>query len=693
MEKRREKLQQLLLLVEQYRQLCKTNGLDNNPAYSKKLETMTKLAFLAKKADANITKVVDPDTSWKKLFTEAYQLYDQACCAQNLTEKRAKELKATMQKALNKGKTDLKKFIKENPDQTETQQAWQQELDQAQEQLDNSNCDNINQDHHGKHDENNDEFKDHVHDDHHYIDKTANASNFFSLWNGEYLYNKHLSTFLITPEYIESIEQELKQFLEGHKNDIKNLGKDQKTAKKGMEKELQQMQDLLKELKEDKKEALKKAQQESRSLEKEGIADSIQKHKGNIAGYLKVAYYDKFIRAGKDWENNCDNERKKTYLEESMNRLIQQMEKELNDAECLEIVSDGDKAQVKEQLKQMRSAVVQLKQSCVLAGSFLYVITDLNIDFETDNCENLTKFSFDRKVTKIPNPDFKPQTLSYKNIVQQEQTGNTIQYIPNQEKQTALPENAFQYADFDLGDINTYFEANPDATEYLTPISWKTDKFPPMEYIITDGALSSQTNALGMVTQWSAVRTVQAVLAKDCIHKLRWNKLWANQLNSNSQPVEITGSDRSVMPSDAKVPLSTLESLDKQFNGKEGTQTVNLNWQINFVVTQATLNVPFVTGGYDFQPGPVATASLSSIVTILQASPFNSVVLQPRTAMDINSTDPANVALARNLIAGRRTTLINYFNSLGLGAQIRVVVQPDSYFAPIEVRATITQIQ
>lgn len=48
-----------------------------------------------------------------------------------------------------------------------------------------------------------------------------------------------------------------------------------------------------------------------------------------------------------------------------------------------------------------------------------------------------------------------------------------------------------------------------------------------MGYIFTNGKLNPQTNSLGMITQQSATHTIEAVFAKDCIAKLKWNKLWA----------------------------------------------------------------------------------------------------------------------------------------------------------------------
>lgn len=52
-EKRRDNLQQLVKLMElaqQYRKICKTNGLDSEPKYLQRFEYFTKVAFLAKKA-------------------------------------------------------------------------------------------------------------------------------------------------------------------------------------------------------------------------------------------------------------------------------------------------------------------------------------------------------------------------------------------------------------------------------------------------------------------------------------------------------------------------------------------------------------------------------------------------------------------------------------------------------------------
>merc|ERR1739838_1031765 len=125
------------------------------------------------------------------------------------------------------------------------------------------------------------------------------ASDFFSLWHGEYTYNKSLSDFLMTPEYMDYIYHELIDLFQGHKEDIKELtgqiksldkkAKDQiqnlQKQRKRMLEEVDHMKKILKELARDKKIAVKDNKKEGKALNKKGLEDSIQRHKGDIVGY------------------------------------------------------------------------------------------------------------------------------------------------------------------------------------------------------------------------------------------------------------------------------------------------------------------------------------------------------------------------------------------------------------------------
>jgi hypothetical protein len=540
-------------------------------------------------------------------------------------------------------------------------------------------------------------FTPHVHDDQHYLDKTKNASDFFSLWNGEYTYNKNLSDFLMTPEYMDYIDHELRDLFQGHKEDIKRLtqqlkGLDTKAKSqiqelkkqiKRMLEEVDLMKKNLTELATDKKAAVKDKEEEAKSLNKEGLEDSIQQHKGDIISYLENAYFYKFMTAGKDYANNCDNERKKTYLREVMERLKTQMNQEKEDAIKLNLITEGEKGQLEGYLKQMEASLRRLETSCSFGGSPFYLITDIDLNIERDHCGKILKISAKRKVTKIENPDFKAQSLDYTKILGALPENEEAVFVPNQNKQNTLPTIALDSSNFNIKSLNDYFESNPNEEEYLSDLVWESDHIPAMEYIITDNDVKTIIGEDDIVTDWEATRTIEAILAEDCVEKVTYGKLWAQRLRRDPiGPYRLDGGDDPRIKNFEDISLEKLRPL---FNGKTGIKKETLTWFITIKETTENLNILFEPGIEEFKTPPGSNADLQRVVKILKASPKNRVTLQHRTGY---SQDTDGIPL---LIA-RRKTLVDYFTGLGLMKQVKIIINDSSYTTGIDVVAVIREI-
>jgi hypothetical protein len=672
-----KKVATLLQLSQQYQQLC-----TKTPSLAKNLAVIQELIQTLQQEQINWSK--SPSSNWLNLFEAAYTKYDQFCCANKLTTKIERQLKKEMQKAINQGKRQLKK-------EGEGSSKLQEDITEAEKKLNTLQCERNT--HNDPHQESHEIFVPHVTDDKHYIDMWQNANDFFSLFNGEYQYNKGLSDFLMTPEYIDSILHELTTFMQAHKQDIKNAiqqgGQNREEIKK-MKAKLSLMREKIKEVKKARKQALREVKKEEKSLAKEGLVDDIQRHKGNIDGYLDAAYISKFKKAGEDYVANCQkeepSERVAAYLKESMERLIVQLDQEIKDAECTELITEADKAQMNSIKEQMEKSIITLERDCTFQGLPFYIIEDIHPTTTTDHCGNIIALKATRKVTQVANPDFKPQTIDYSKIIAATQDSTAILNIADKKGQTALPETALQPTGFDIDNLNTYFENNPNQTEYRTSLDLETGTTTPMIYTISDGELEPITDENNIVIEWKATRIITAKIAPDCIPKLKWKSLYTKQQDqATTEPNTISEGSGEKLPPEIKGKDYSLIELNQLLKNKKEIKE-ELSWTLNVSRNTRSLDIPFMAGRADLADDPVGIVDLQFVVQTLQANPFNRVTLQPRTAFRID--DP----IAIPLLAGRRQTLLRFFNSLNLGNQINIIINNSSYGIDYDVIATITII-
>lgn len=584
-----QKVTQLLQLSQQYQQL--STGNDD-------LSIIQDLIQVLEQEQQQWSKnPISPTPEWFKRFESLYTKYDQACCANKLSSKEEKFLKKEMEKAIKAGEKLLQKEGVDNNTSLEEQIA------QAKGQLNTLQCAN-------NHIEQEEEevFIPHVHDDKHFIGGDKDAGNFFSILDGEYTYNKSLSNFLITPEYIESLLHELEPLLDNYKHNLKGAIQEvknqiktaRKTAKEHkcpvpkkriaqlkdkigeMKDKLQLMKEKVKELKKEKKQLEKEIKKDNKALQKEGLIDDIQRHKGNIDGYLDAAYISKFKKAGEDYVANCQkeepSERVAAYLKESMERLIVQLDQEIKDAECTELITEADKAQMNSIKEQMEKSITTLERDCTFQGLPCYIIEDIQPSTTTDHCGNIITLKATRKVTKIVNPDFKPQTIDYSKIIAATQDSIPILNIADQKGQTALPETALQAEGFDIESINIYFENNPTVSEYTTPLDLETGIMTPMIYTISDGELEPIRGENNWIIGWKATRTIKAELAIDCETMVQWSHIWtAASDDSTTQPTLIKAGSGDALPTDTANHIN-IRTLYNKFNRQPNTITEYLEW-------------------------------------------------------------------------------------------------------------------
>jgi len=418
-------------------------------------------------------------------FDKAYQEYDSKCCAGDLTPKEEKQLSNKMTKSLNKAKKHVDKM--DTPSEE-----MQKRLTDSEQMLRDLDCD-------GKKDEE-EVFVEHDDRAVNFIGDLDNERDFMALWDREFTYNKGLSDKLMTPEYLEEIEAELKEFRHGHikvdvpamrhaakeATDLANeVEKDPKHPQRrqvlllrreanrlnekleNMRKATALMNERLKEFAKFKREQKKEERQDERDLKKDGYSDNLERNKGDIPGYLDNAYYFKFVRASKQYLTDCNDLQQATYLAETMNRFIVQMTNELNDATCHDLLEDSEIVQINGRITDMRTIYNDVTNNCSLP--LRYAISDAGVTPVRDSNGWIIGWNATRTIVASPNPDLEPITTWTNIYAAQPNPSNGNLVVLAQQPVNATPAGAM--SPLNANQLAAMFGGEP-GTQTM-PLQWR----------------------------------------------------------------------------------------------------------------------------------------------------------------------------------------------------------------------------